>query len=42
MGRYFSRDISVRRNSAGKGSLTVRFNSDAEVEAFLNALEEAR
>ena len=42
MGRYFSREISVRRSSSGKGSLTVRFNSDAEVEAFLKVLEETR
>ena len=41
MGRYFSRDISVKRSAAGKGSLTVRFNSDSEVEAFLEALEQA-
>ncbi len=39
IGKYFNRDISVRRNSSGKGSITVRFDSDSEVEKFLKALE---
>ena len=39
MGRYFSKDISVRRSPSGKGTLTVHFASDSEVEGFLNALE---
>lgn len=40
IGKYFNRDISVRRNSSGKGSITVRFDSDSEVEKFLKALED--
>ncbi len=36
---YFSNDISLKRSASGKGSLTIRFNSDAEVDAFLAALE---
>ena len=39
MGRYFSRDISMRRDASGRGSMTVRFNSDEEVERFLAAVE---
>ena len=39
IGKYFNRDISVRRNSSGKGSITVRIDSDSEVEKFLKALE---
>ncbi|MBQ1635258.1 MAG: ParB/RepB/Spo0J family partition protein [Bacteroidales bacterium] len=39
MGRYFSKDISVKRSAAGKGSMTVRFDSDDEIERFLTALE---
>lgn len=39
LGRYFPQDISVRRNASGKGSMTIRFNSDEEVEKFLQVLE---
>ena len=39
MGRYFSKDISVRRSASGRGTLTVRFDSDSEIEQFLDALE---
>jgi len=39
MGKYFSKDISLRRNANGKGTMTVRFNSDEEMSAFLSALE---
>ena len=39
LGRYFPQDISVRRNASGKGSMTIRFNSDEEVEKFLRVLE---
>lgn len=41
MGRFFSHDVSLRRNASGKGSMTVRFSSDREVSAFLEALEKA-
>ena len=40
VGRYFSKDISIRRNGSGKGTMTIRFSSDKEVEAFLQALEQ--
>jgi len=39
MGRYFGDNISLKRNAAGKGSITLRFESDAEMERFLKALE---
>lgn len=41
VGKFFAQDISLKRNASGKGTMTVRFNSDSEVEAFLKALEEA-
>ena len=41
VGKYFAKDISLKRNASGKGTMTIRFTSDSEVEAFLNALEEA-
>ena len=40
IGKYFTKDISLKRSSSGKGSLTIKFDSDSEVEAFLKALEE--
>ena len=39
MGRYFGDNISLKRNAAGKGSITLRFDSDEEMERFLQALE---
>ena len=41
IGKYFQNEISVRRSASGKGTMTVRFDSDAEVQAFLDALEKA-
>lgn len=40
VGKYFSNSISMKRSSSGKGSMTIRFNSDEEVAAFLKALED--
>lgn len=40
VGKYFSQDISLKRNASGKGSITIKFDSDDEVNAFLKALEE--
>ena len=42
MGKYFSNEISMRRSSSGKGSMTIRFSSDEEVERFLAALDSAQ
>ena len=41
MGRIFGDNISLKRSAAGKGSITLRFESDAEMEQFLKALESA-
>ena len=39
VGKYFDNNISLKRNSGGKGSMTIHFNSDEEVKRFLKALE---
>ncbi len=41
IGKYFDNSISLKRTSSGKGTMTIKFNSDEEVRKFLNALEEA-
>lgn len=41
LGKYFNNDISVHRSPSGKGSMTIRFDSDAEVAAFLEFLEKS-
>ena len=40
VGRYFGDNISLKRNREGKGSLTIKFNSDAQMEQFLQALDQ--
>ena len=42
MGKYFDNNISLKRNDAGKGSMTIRFGNDAEMQRFLQALENAK
>jgi ParB family chromosome partitioning protein len=42
IGKYFEQDISLKRSSGGKGTMTIRFNSDEEVQRFLKALEDAK
>lgn len=42
MGRFFSKDISVKRSASGKGTMTIHFDSDDEVLNFLQALDEIR
>ena len=42
MGEYFDNNISLKRNDAGKGSMTIRFGNDAEMQRFLQALENAK
>lgn len=39
VGKYFDNNISLKRNSGGKGSMTIHFNSDEEVKRFLKAIE---
>lgn len=41
IGRFFGEDISLKRNANGKGTMTIRFASDEEVNAFLKALEDS-
>ena len=40
VGKYFSSSISMKRSSGGKGTMTIRVNSDDEVKAFVRALED--
>lgn len=40
MGKYFASDISLRRSSSGKGTMTIHFKSDEEVKNFVKALED--
>ncbi|MBP3202144.1 MAG: ParB/RepB/Spo0J family partition protein [Bacteroidales bacterium] len=42
VGRYFGENISLKRSKDGKGSLTIKFDSDAQMEQFLTALDPLR
>ena len=39
VGKYFGNNISIKRSEQGKGSFTIQFSSDEEVESFLRAIE---
>lgn len=39
VGRFCKGKVSFHRNASGKGSITIRFNSDSEVERFLKVLD---
>ena len=39
VGKYFENNISLKRTTGGKGSMTIHFNSDEEVKRFLKAIE---
>ena len=39
VGRYFENNISLKRGTGGKGSMTIHFNSDDEIRKFLKAIE---
>lgn len=41
IGKYFDSSISLKRSSSGKGTMTIRFNSDEEVSRFLKALDDS-
>ena len=41
VGKYFTNNISLKRNSSGKGTMTIHFSSDEEISKFLKALEES-
>jgi ParB family chromosome partitioning protein len=42
VGRFFGDNISLRRSAAGKGSITIKFDSDEQMERFLQALDPNR
>jgi len=42
IGKYFENNISLKRGDNGKGSITIRFSSDEEINKFLEALEQAK
>ncbi|MBO4340457.1 MAG: ParB/RepB/Spo0J family partition protein [Bacteroidales bacterium] len=39
VGRYFGENISLKRTENGKGTLTIRFDSDEQMERFLSAIK---
>jgi ParB family chromosome partitioning protein len=41
IGKFFDNSISLKRSPTGKGTMTIRFNSDEEVRKFLKALEDS-
>ena len=42
VGKYFENSISIKRSGSGKGSMTIHFSSDEEVQKFLKALEDSK
>ena len=42
LGRHFAAGVSLRRSSTGKGTLTVKFDSEEEVARLLEILENAK
>lgn len=41
IGKFFGNNISLKRSESGKGTMTIRFDSDEEMRHFLNALEDS-
>ena len=41
IGKFFDKEISLKRTSSGKGTMTIRFDSDDEMRRFLKALEDS-
>ena len=41
IGKFFDKEISFKRSVSGKGTMTIRFDSDEEVKRFLKALEDS-
>ena len=39
IGRYFGDNISLKRSESGRGSITIKFDSDAQMSEFLKAFE---
>jgi ParB family chromosome partitioning protein len=42
VGKYFENSISLKRGKSGKGSMTIHFSSDEEVQKFLKVLEDSK
>ena len=42
IGKYFENSISLKRTRSGKGSMTIHFSSDEEVQKFLKVLEDTK
>jgi ParB family chromosome partitioning protein len=42
VGRFFGDNISLRRQNSGKGTITIKFDSDEQMERFLQALDPNR
>lgn len=42
IGKLFVGEISMKRSASGKGTMTIRFNSDEEVREFVKALESSK
>ena len=42
VGKYFENDISMKRASNGRGSMTIHFTDDEQVRRFLKALEDSK
>lgn len=41
IGKFFERNISLKRSSSGKGTMTIHFDSDEEISKFLKALDDS-
>lgn len=41
LGKYFNNNISLKRSDKGKGSITISFKNDAEIENLIRVMEEA-
>ena len=41
IGKFFESSISLKRSALGKGTMTIRFDSDEEMDRFLQALDDA-
>lgn len=41
IGKFFDKDISLKRTESGKGTMTIHFESDEEIRRFLKALDES-
>jgi len=40
VGKYFSNNVTMKRLPSGKGTMTIRFNNDAQMQDFLKTIKE--